>query len=100
MIRNRIIGMILFIFSPLVAFVIWSFNPDMDKLIVAPEGHFYIVSVVSILATFIAIAVGIAAGRLRNIQVSFLSLGFISLALILLCMAYPPLDLFLKSLIC
>jgi HD-GYP domain-containing protein (c-di-GMP phosphodiesterase class II) len=51
-----------------------------DVLIEAPHEHFYIVSMVSILATIIGAAVGIAGSRLRNIQVSFLSLAFISLA--------------------
>ena len=45
-----------------------------------PRGHFYIVSAVALLSTIIAIAVGIAGKRLRNIKVSFLALSFISLA--------------------
>jgi putative nucleotidyltransferase with HDIG domain len=45
-----------------------------------PRGHFYIVSAVALLSTIIAIAVGIAGKRLRNIKISFLALSFISLA--------------------
>ena len=44
-------------------------------------GHFYIVSLVSILAAIISVAVGIAGRRIRNIQVSFLALSFLSLGL-------------------
>ena len=53
---------------------------SMDVHLRMPKGHFYIVTSVSILATILAIAVGIVGSRLRNIQVSFLSLAFISLA--------------------
>ena len=53
---------------------------SMDVNLRMPKGHFYIVTSVSILATILAIAVGIVGSRLRNIQVSFLSLAFISMA--------------------
>jgi putative nucleotidyltransferase with HDIG domain len=52
----------------------------MDMAMVFPHGHFYVVSSVSILATILGIAVGVAGGRLRNSKVSFLALAFISLA--------------------
>lgn len=45
-------------------------------------GHFYIVSAVALLSTVLAVAVGIAGKRLRNIKISFLSLAFVSLALL------------------
>jgi HD-GYP domain-containing protein (c-di-GMP phosphodiesterase class II) len=51
-----------------------------DILLVMPRGHFYIVSAVAILSTVVAIAVGVAGSRIRNIKVKFLSLAFISLA--------------------
>jgi HD-GYP domain-containing protein (c-di-GMP phosphodiesterase class II) len=58
----------------------WLRRSPYDIQYVAPHGHFYIVSAVALLATAVGAAVGIAGGRLRNIQVSFLSLAFISLA--------------------
>ena len=45
-----------------------------------PVGHFYIVSIVSLLALLVSIAVGVAGVRLRNVNVTFLSIGYISLA--------------------
>lgn len=51
-----------------------------DPYLVLPKGHFYIVSAVALLSTILAIAVGIAGKRLRNIKISFLSLAFVSLA--------------------
>jgi len=45
-----------------------------------PVGHFYIVSIVSLLALLVSIAVGVASIRLRNVNVTFLSIGYISLA--------------------
>lgn len=45
-----------------------------------PAGHFYVVSVVALLAVFIAFAVGIAGRRVRNAKVGFLALAFVSLA--------------------
>ncbi len=47
-----------------------------------PEGHFYVVSLVSLLASVIAFAVGVAGNRLRNTKITFLSLSFLSLAII------------------
>lgn len=50
----------------------------LDKSINAPHEHFYIVSLISVLALALAIAVGIAAIQLRNIKISFLSLSYVS----------------------
>jgi putative nucleotidyltransferase with HDIG domain len=68
------------LFVPLVVFEFLRANPSIDIRFIFPRGHFYIVSSVVILATFIAIAVGISGYRLRNSKVIFLSLAFISLA--------------------
>ena len=51
-----------------------------DPYLMLPRGHFYIVSAVALLSTLLAIAVGIAGKRLRNIKITFLSLSFVSLA--------------------
>lgn len=75
-----LIGPVLAIFIPYLIFESLRSGLLHDGNYIMPQGHFYIVSSVAILATAIAIAVGIAGSRLRNIQVTFLSLSFISLA--------------------
>lgn len=52
----------------------------LDKMFKAPNEHFYIVSLVSVLALALSIAVGIVGIQLRNIKISFLSLSYVSLA--------------------
>lgn len=75
-----LIGPVLAILIPYLLFESLRLGFLHDGLYTMPRGHFYIVSSVALLATAIAIAVGIAGSRLRNIQVTFLSLSFISLA--------------------
>ncbi|MEF3302362.1 HD-GYP domain-containing protein [Paenibacillus sp. GYB003] len=65
---------------PLLLFQLLSSWSSMDVSMHHPRGHFYIVSSVALLATVIALLAGVAGSRLRNIEVSFLSLAFISLA--------------------
>lgn len=60
-------------------FVINELSRDHGKL-EHPVGHFYIVSIVSLLALLVSIAVGVAGIRLRNVNITFLSIGYISLA--------------------
>lgn len=78
------IGPIVAMILPLVLFLCLRFQLIIDPHFMDPEGHFYIVSTVALLSAIIAIAVGIAGKRLRNIKVSFLALSFISLALMFL----------------
>jgi hypothetical protein len=76
-------GFILPLTAILVPYMIFeAFNIGLFKNLFfdLPTGHFYIVSIVSILASFISIAIGIAGRRIRNIKISFLSLSFLSLA--------------------
>ncbi len=75
-----LIGPIIAIVVPYLLFESLRFGFLHDGVYAMPQGHFYIVSAVAIFALIIAIAVGIAGSRLRNIQISFLSLSFISLA--------------------
>jgi putative nucleotidyltransferase with HDIG domain len=75
-----LIGPLLAMLIPFLLFELLFLGFLPDQLFAMPRGHFYIVSSVALLATIIAIVVGIAGSRLRNIQVSFLSLAFISLA--------------------
>jgi putative nucleotidyltransferase with HDIG domain len=74
------VGPSLAILVPLIAFEYlrsWSaYDTEMNH----PHGHFYIVTSVAVLSTVIAVLIGIAGSRLRNIEVSFLALAFISLA--------------------
>ncbi len=67
---------------PLAGYFYLKLNPAHDPIFAAPRGHFWIVSSVSALAAAAAVAVGVAGARLRNIQVTFLSLAFTSLALV------------------
>lgn len=74
------IGPLIAVVLPYVIFECFRNGLFEDPYLMLPRGHFYIVSAVALLSTIIAIAVGIAGKRLRNIKVSFLALSFISLA--------------------
>ncbi|MDP4163526.1 MAG: phosphohydrolase, partial [Bacillota bacterium] len=74
------IGPMLAVILPFLLFECLHKGIFLDPSFVMPKGHFYIVSLVAIMATIIAIAVGIVGNRIRNIKVTFLSLSFISLA--------------------
>jgi putative nucleotidyltransferase with HDIG domain len=74
------IGPLMAVVLPFVLFECLKNGLFEDPYFMMPKGHFYIVSAVALLSTIIAIAVGIAGNRLRNIKVSFLALSFISLA--------------------
>lgn len=69
---------------PLIAFTVLRMNPAWDYHLHSPNGHFYVVSIVSGAAFALAIAVGVAAIRLRNLKITFLSLSFVSLAALFL----------------
>lgn len=58
------------------------YGASFDLAIDMPKGHFYVVSFVALLSAFVSFAVGIAGNRLRNTKITFLSLAFLSLALI------------------
>ena len=60
-------------------FVLLSRRPGLDLELIAPAGHFYVVSTVALLATVVAIVIGEAGRRLRNVQVLLLALAFVSL---------------------
>jgi hypothetical protein len=66
---------------PYVIFEALNMGVLKDLFFNMPKGHFYIVSLVSILASVISIAVGISGRRIRNIKISFLSLSLFSLGL-------------------
>jgi putative nucleotidyltransferase with HDIG domain len=76
------LGPLIAVSIPYIIFEAFNLGFFKDLFFQLPRGHFYIVSLVSILASIIAIAVGVAGTRIRNIKVSFLSLSFLSLGLI------------------
>ncbi|GAA3410289.1 HD-GYP domain-containing protein [Paenibacillus hodogayensis] len=74
------IGPLLAVAVPLLLFEFLRSWSELDLEMNHPRGHFYVVSSVALLATFIALLAGVAGSRLRNIEVSCLALAFISLA--------------------
>lgn len=78
------IGPLLAVALPFILFLCLREGLFVDPLFMMPRGHFYIVSAVALLSAVIAITVGIAGKRLRNIKVSFLALAFVSLTLMFL----------------
>ena len=54
----------------------------VDPVVHAPFSHFAMVTLTSLLASIVAVAIGVAGLRQRNIQVTFLGLAFMSLALV------------------
>jgi putative nucleotidyltransferase with HDIG domain len=66
---------------PYILFECFKMGFIKDLIFDVPMGHFYIVSLVSFLASIISITIGIAGRRIRNIKISFLSLSFLSLGL-------------------
>ncbi|AGK53322.1 HD-GYP domain-containing protein [Bacillus sp. 1NLA3E] len=75
------IGPLLAVILPFILFESFHNGILADPFFEMPRGHFYIVSIVSVLSTMISIAVGIAGNRVRNIKVSFLALSFFTLGL-------------------
>ncbi|HYK73449.1 MAG TPA: HD-GYP domain-containing protein [Pseudoneobacillus sp.] len=73
-------GPVIAITLPFILFECLQQGLIPDPVFENPRGHFYIVSIVAILSIIIAIAVGVAGSRLRNIKITFLSLSYISLA--------------------
>ncbi|EFM10389.1 metal dependent phosphohydrolase [Paenibacillus curdlanolyticus YK9] len=65
---------------PLFAYALLRSFSSLDRTLSAPTGHFYVVSIVSALAMAMAVMVGIAGVRLRNVKVTFAALAYISLA--------------------
>lgn len=67
---------------PLATFEYLRRLPSLDPILKVPQQHFHIVSAASLLAGLVAVAVGVAGRRQRNIEVSFLALAFMSLAVL------------------
>lgn len=73
------VGLFLSMLVPWLGYILLR-STAFDKFIQAPNEHFYMVSVISLFALVLAVAVGIVAIRQRNIKISFLSLSYVSLA--------------------
>jgi putative nucleotidyltransferase with HDIG domain len=76
----KFISLFIAIMVPLLIFIGLKLGMMTDPFFNMPKGHFYIVSAVAFLSLAIAVTIGIAGKRLRNIKVSFISLSYISLA--------------------
>ncbi len=79
--RHSFIWPMTAILFPYIIFEAFKIGLLQDFIINKPAGYFYIVSLVSLLASIISIAAGVAGSRIRNIKISFLSLSFLSLGL-------------------
>lgn len=65
---------------PIFGYLYIKYFSSADLFLEAPRGHFYVVSIVSLISVAIAVAVGVVGKRQRNIQITFLALSFLSLA--------------------
>src|SRR5690554_3227846 len=54
--------------------------PDRDPTLAAPQMHFWIVSLTSLLAAALALIVGVAGARARDARVVYLAAGFAGMA--------------------
>jgi hypothetical protein len=67
---------------PAVVFAaLWSV-PDLDVHVGSPSQHFYLVTVIAMLALMMAVGVTVAARRLPDARTLFLSVGFFTLSLV------------------
>lgn len=71
---------LLSILLPLSLYIFLKVTPQYDRALVVPQGHFEVVSTTSLVALILAIFIGIAGIRKRNLQVVYTSLAFSSLA--------------------
>lgn len=71
-----------FVLSPLVAFAAMRTVPNWDPVAMHPTGHFWIVSVASLLSGCIGTALALSVQSVRSTRTVYLALGFIAIALI------------------
>ena len=64
------------------AYLVLISIPTAEQMVKVAAGHFYVVSTVSLISAAIAIAMGVSGTRLRNPQVVFMSLSFLSLSML------------------
>ena len=77
---SRHIAWILLGSVPLLAFLVLNANSEIDPQTIAPEQHFYIVSVSSLICFALA-GTGVAAAiRTRDPRISLISIGFLAMA--------------------
>ena len=81
-IRKRVYNPLWSLAIALGIYGILSLPAFSNAIYALPTEHFYIVSLTSIIAAIISYGMGVSGIRLRNLQVLFVSLGFISLTLL------------------
>lgn len=66
---------------PFLAFeLLLRVAPHLDPVLRSPRGHFYVVSLVALACALLAVAMGNAGLRHRNLHVTAIALAFVSLA--------------------
>ena len=76
-----VLGPVLVTLVPLGIFIALLYLPQLDASHMLIHGHFNIVSAVALLSGVLAFIIGLAGAKLRNIQVTLVSLAFISLGI-------------------
>ena len=66
--------------APSIAFLVLRANPALDFEAHSPEGHFYIVSVVTLINVTLGLLAVLAALRTRSVRVLLLAMAFASMA--------------------
>ena len=66
--------------APSIAFLVLRANPALDFEARSPEGHFYIVSVVTLINVTLGLLAVLAALRTRSVRVLLLAMAFVSMA--------------------
>lgn len=73
------IGLALLLLPTVAMFYLFQ-NPEVDAQVRVPVSHFYVVSIISILAFFITILTAIAASQITDARVTFFSLAFLGIS--------------------
>lgn len=68
--------------APAVAFFLMHQRASWDPIFVEPTGHFYVVSVATLLSGAIGTALALSVSSVRSTRTVYLALGFIAVALI------------------
>jgi hypothetical protein len=64
-----------------IAAVLWlTIDPSRDRSVIVPNEHFYLVTLVGVLALVAALLVARAALHLKQFQVLLVALGFLTMA--------------------
>lgn len=75
-------AVILALLGPFVAFALMRAVDGWDPILMKPTGHFYIVSIATLLSAVIGVALALSVESVRTTRTVFLALGFIAIAMI------------------